>query len=530
LLEHEVDLMLRDIGGDFGNIHERRRRMEAFTAGWARNIEDYPGIAGNVEDRDFERAVQVWLREHNAMLIGEVVPLAYDYLKNNPSAEELAAFDHIIVDEYQDLNALEQALLDELSINANLCIAGDDDQSIYSVRYANPTGILAFLARDNVEAHSIQVCGRCPSTVLDMANSLISHAPGRNKEPMTARNASDPGRVAIVQWPDFDAEVDGIASAVATDVNSSHREPGEILVLTNWRKIGERIRVRLDEVGVPVRSFFSEEELRTDQGREAVALLRLVVDDHDAPALRVLLGLEHADGRTVAYQRVLSYCRDHRTTPFEVLKRLGNGESLGLSVRALATRYVRAMSTVERLRTLQLAEVVDELFPDGQETTADLRSLAIGAVNEVEDVAALMQSMLEAITQDTVPQNPDFVRVMSLHKSKGLTGQSVYVVGAVQGVLPTIVSDDPAGREAATNEGRRLFYVAVTRSADELVISSSALIDLADANARLVAYDRGTIRRAGDHYTVRSLPCQYLRELGRSAPRSQPGAAWLRSR
>jgi superfamily I DNA/RNA helicase len=141
-----------------------------------------------------------------------------------------------------------------------------------------------------------------------------------------------------------------------------------------------------------------------------------------------------------------------------------------------------------------------------------------------------MQSMLEAITQDTVPQNPDFVRVMSLHKSKGLTGQSVYVVGAVQGVLPTIVSDDPAGREAATNEGRRLFYVAVTRSADELVISSSALIDLADANARLVAYDRGTIRRAGDHYTVRSLPCQYLRELGRSAPRSQPGAAWLRSR
>jgi len=75
-----------------------------------------------------------------------------------------------------------------------------------------------------------------------------------------------------------------------------------------------------------------------------------------------------------------------------------------------------------------------------------------------------------------------------------------------------------------------LFYVAITRSADELVISSSASIDLGDANARRVSYERSTIRRTGDHYTVRSLPCPYLRELGSAAPRSTGGAAWLRSR
>src|SRR5262249_12282258 len=140
LLAHEVDLMLRDINGNFGNIHERRRKLEALLAGWARRVEDYPGIAGSSEEREFDLAVAQWLRDHRAMLIGEVVPEAYRYLTTNPAADELSAFDHVIVDEYQDLNALEQALLDQLVVNGGLCIAGDDDQSIYSVRYANPSG------------------------------------------------------------------------------------------------------------------------------------------------------------------------------------------------------------------------------------------------------------------------------------------------------------------------------------------------------------------------------------------------------
>lgn len=180
LLDHERDLMLRDIGGDFGSIHERRRLLEAFVAGWARGVEDHPGLADTQEDLTFEHAVMRWLREHRAMLIGEVVPEAYRYLANNPAADELTAFDHVIVDEYQDLNTLEQRLLDTLAENVSLCVAGDDDQSIYSVRYANPEGILSFLARGDVESHSIQVCGRCPSTVLAMANCLIRQAPGRN--------------------------------------------------------------------------------------------------------------------------------------------------------------------------------------------------------------------------------------------------------------------------------------------------------------------------------------------------------------
>ena len=530
LLDHEVDLMLRDIGGDFGNIYARRRHLEAFTAGWARQTTDHPGIAGTATDRDFGNAVMTWLREHRAMLIGEVVPIAYGYLSTNPAAAELQAFDHVIVDEYQDLNALEQRLLDVLATNCDLCIAGDEDQSIYSVRYANPDGILSFLDRDEVEQHAITVCGRCPANILDMANCLIRQAPGRHKEDLQPREATDDGAVAIVQWPDLDAEIKGIVSAIASDIAAERREPGQILVLTNWRKIGERVRARLNELEISARSFFTEEELRSDEGQEGLALLRMLVDENDAPALRVLVGLGEGTGRSAAYQRLLTFCRGNQITPRATLERLAAGERLGPTVPALVKRYRHASGRIHQLRDLDLTNLVDAIFPDGQPLIADLRQIALDALAEAESASDLLQAIIRAVTQDEVPQNPDFVRVMSLHKSKGLTSDVVYVVGAVDGVLPTVRGDDPTQVAAAMNEGRRLFYVAITRAAQELVISSAIDTDLADASARGVRFNRGGMRRVDGRTIVRAQASPYLRELGPSAPAAITGSDWLASR
>lgn len=530
LLDHEIDLMLRDIGGAFGTIHERRRRLEAFVAGWARCLEDQPGAPGDADDRDFEHAVMAWLREHQAMLIGEVVPEVHRYLTNNPTADELTSFDHVIVDEYQDLNHLEQTLLDVLAESASLCIAGDDDQSIYSVRYANAEGIVAYMGRDEVETYEITVCGRCPANILSMANSLIGRAPGRRKPGLSARDENEPGSVAIVQWPDVEAEIDGIVSAIAQDIGSGRRGPGEVLVLTNWRKIGEGIRTRLNEVEIPARSFFTEEELAAESGRRALALLRLVGDETDAPALRVLLGLGDATGRSEAYQRLLTYCRTDGSTPARVLDRLREGERLEIRIPAFIRIYAQVHGVIQRLRDVDLDAVVDELFPEGDEDLADLRAAAVDALVEVSDIGGLVRAVVETITQDDVPQNPDFVRVMSLHKSKGLTSPAVYIVGAVHGVLPTIRDDVPSAVNDAVQEGRRLFYVALTRAASELVISGASSTDLADANARGIKYDRRTIRRVGDRYTVRTIATPYLAELGSDAPRPERGESWLSRR
>ncbi len=530
LLAYEVDLMLRDIGGDFGTVHDRRRRLEAFVAGWARGAKDHPGLPVDADDRDFEHAVMTWLREHRAMLIGEVVPETYRYLTNNPAADELTSFDHVIVDEYQDLNLLEQTLLDTLAASTSLCIAGDDDQSIYSVRYANPEGILAYMDRPDVETHEITVCGRCPANILSMANSLIGCAPGRNKVELSPREENDNGPVAIVQWADVETEIDGIVSAIAGDIGSGRREPGEILVLTNWRKIGEEIRNRLNELGIAARSFFTEEELASDTGRRALALLRLLADESDAPSLRVLLGLGNASGRSDAYQRLLRFCRNTRSIPSEVLERLRQGEQLEIQIPAFIKIYRHVYGVVDQLRGLELDALVDELLPHDNVEVADLRAVALHALAEATDVSGLVRAVVESITQDDVPQNPDFVRVMSLHKSKGLTSPSVYVVGAVHGVLPTLRDDDPAAVDAAMQEGRRLFYVALTRAANELVISGSASMDLADANARNVKYDKKSIRKNGGRHTVRTIASPYISELGPSAPKPVKGQDWLSAR
>ncbi len=530
LLEHEVDLMLRDLRGEYGNIHDRRRQLEAFVAGWARGTDDHPGMPSDSGDRDFEYAAMSWLREHRAMLIGEVVPEFHRYISGNPNADELAAFDHVIVDEYQDLNRLEQSLLDRLSETSSLCVAGDDDQSIYSVRYANPEGILSFLDRGDVETHAITICGRCPANILSMANSLIRQAPGRSKADLSPREHAADGAVAIVQWANVQTEIDGIVSAIAGDVGSGKREPGEILVLTNWRRIGEAVRTRLLELRIASQSFFSEEELSSDEGREALALLRLVADENDGPALRVLLGLGDASGRSDAYHRLRTCSRELGVTPFAVLKRIQHGEKLEIRVPAFVKMFTRITGTLHRLRWLEIAELVDELFPEEREGVADLRAVAVDALAEATSVADVVRAVVEAITQDEVPQSPDFVRVMSLHKSKGLTSPVVYVVGAVHGVLPTLRDDNPDAVQAGIQEGRRLFYVAITRAAEELVISGSSTMDLADANARGIKYDRKSIRKIDDRFTVRTIASPYITELGPSAPRAVPGQAWLAAR
>jgi superfamily I DNA/RNA helicase len=97
---------------------------------------DAPGWPQNPKDREFHTALINWLRFHRALLIGELVPEALRYLRNNPGCDARSAFDHVIVDEYQDLNRAEQDLIQLLSGNRAIAIVGDVDQSIYRFRHA----------------------------------------------------------------------------------------------------------------------------------------------------------------------------------------------------------------------------------------------------------------------------------------------------------------------------------------------------------------------------------------------------------
>lgn len=530
LLEHEQRMMLRDLQGDFGDISEREDRLRAFEAGWARKQSDHPGLASDPDDKSFGAQVLEWLKHHKAMLIGEVVPLAYQYLRNNPKAEELSRFKHVIVDEYQDLNKLEQELIELLARNASLCVAGDDDQSIYAFRYAHPEGIVLFAADPAVEGKIITTCGRCPEPVLKIANNLIEQAGDRSKDPLTCTQPAA-GSVNVIQWDGLPDEIEGLAAAIAYDVASEKREPGDFLVLVNRRDVGYRIRAALEDSDVRARSFFQDDALkRSPEAAAGFALLRLLVTPDDRVSLRVWLGLGDSKARSDAYNRVRDAATAKGVTERDILELVLSGEEK-LTVRAIVEAYGNLVTRLKTLNDLTPDELIEELFPGDNLDVQLMRELAYAALEETQELDEIFEAMLRALTQPEVPQSPDFVRVMSLHKSKGLTSPVVFVATAVEHVIPTIkakLSEDE--KKKAYEEGRRLFYVALTRCSDELVISGPYKMQLADALGMGVL--PGKIWREGpDKIKVtRVIATPYLTELGADLPTPIEGEDWLRSR
>ncbi len=268
LLSFERDILLRDLEGDFGGIKQRRELVTAFEAAWARRQTDEPGQPVPGLDQTFQDAFLGTLRWHRAMLVGEVVPIAHSYLHNNPQAAERRIYEHVLVDEYQDLNRAEQEVLNLLSAESNLAVIGDDDQSIYAFKCANPEGIREF-DQDHPGTEDVQfvVCRRCPKLVVDMAQTLIQRNPGRIRLPLRAKSDNSDGEIHNVQWRSVEEEANGIAQFISQKI-SEGIEPGRCLVLVNSRKIGAAVRDAIRAGGIECSSYFREEPVDSDVAKE----------------------------------------------------------------------------------------------------------------------------------------------------------------------------------------------------------------------------------------------------------------------
>lgn len=208
------------------------------------------------------------------------------------------------------------------------------------------------------------------------------------------------------------------------------------------------------------------------------------------------------------------------------------GSKLPVNIRALLTQYDHAIAIIQKLPMDNLVALVDSLFPEEVEDLADLRDLALSALETVTSPKELLDALIVGITQVDVPPSPEYARIMSLHKSKGLTSPVVYVAGVVDGIVPTLPT---AGRatdaqiEAAVEEQRRLLYVAVTRASSQLVLSYSSKMELGLAMSLRVQVEMSKIRKSGDVKVVSTIASRYLRELGDDAPRVIAGTTWLES-
>lgn len=465
LNEFELEPLLADLNNVHGNKHERRRLIRAYGAAWARLQTQEPGFARTQVEQSFADDLIEWLMLHEAMLIDEIIPHLFQYLHTNPGAPERTEFSHVLIDEYQDLNRAEQDVLRYLGDQGAICIIGDDDQSIYSFKHAHPDGIRQWHNLHAADDHAIGECRRCPTTVVGMANALIARnadrIPGRA---MIERAGNGPGEVAIRQYPTAEAESAAVAAKIAQLIQAGV-EPREIIVLAQRATFAAPIFERLRAQGIPSKSYYAETELDTIEAQERFALLKLMLNNEDRVALRWLLGCGHTSWHSTQYQRILSRVRQDGTSQWQTLERMANGVINIAHTAQLVAQFEEIRTQIAALAAAaDLDQFVRLWLPADQNT--QLLAEAVGRAREgVQTIPQLFEALYASITQPEIPLEVAEVRVMSLHKSKGLSSPYVFIVGCVEGLLPSRpdANFSVQERNAKLQEDRRLFYVGITR-------------------------------------------------------------------
>lgn len=524
LNKFELEPLLADLSDTHGNKHARRRLISAYGASWSRLQTQEPGYAQTPADLAFVNDLVAWLRLHNSMLMDEIIPHLYQYLHGNPGAPERGEYDHVLVDEYQDLNRAEQEVLSFLGENGSICIIGDDDQSIYSFRHAHPDGIRQWATLHPTDEHAIGECRRCPTTVVRMANALISQNTDRiTGRAMLERTANGVGEVVIRQYATAEQEATAVVEKI-TALIAAGVAPQEIIVLTQRETFAGPIFSQLRAQNIPTKSYYAESELDTIEAQERFAILKLLLNNQDRVALRWLLGRGQNNWRTNPYRRIMNYVRTNTVSPWETLNSLATGTITIPHTQPLLERFREIQA---ELVTLQAAPDLDqfiEIWLPQNERTSLLAETVAGCRTEATNPQELYDALYQAITQPEIPMEISQVRIMSLHKSKGLSSPFVFIVGCVEGLLPAQPDPvmTPAERLAKLEEDRRLFYVGITRVKADLpnrvgylALTYAQTMNAADAYSSQISPVR--VIRGTAHLQA----SRFIGEMAPHAPRAQ---------
>lgn len=471
LLEYETDVMLYDIKNDIsltGTIRELRDMLKLFQSNRANHEEIF--------DAQFGGAVERWLRKHRAMLIGDVVHLCVQGLESKDILPGL--FDHVVIDEYQDLTALEQELVNNIwSKSGALVVMGDNNQSIYSFRFNHPKGIEDFRTTwPQCEDFTFNDNRRNSSSIVKIANLMMAEA-GRGNEPMIPVR-ENVGELKAVQWETLDDEIKGLASHIRSRANDS------FLVLVPRRFIGYRLAIG---IGDDAKTTFSEQILEHPVAQESFALASLLADSDDFAAARTYLGYgntnyHHAPSYNAdAYSKISPNAGGH-----DLIYKIVSGE---ISVPGTGQSYIKNQAKKAKqliTRSLSPDEIIDYAFDNAyasNESDLEKRHLLVDNLQELRAAAheilddqsrpdlskvinALRYRIATRLPLRKSESEKPRVNIMTLHSAKGLEADHVIISGIVDQFMPGNTKDIQKREEY-----RRLLYVAVTRARDSLIIS-----------------------------------------------------------
>lgn len=523
LLDYELHFLCEDLkGGHFGNKKSVERRIKRFEAAWATRENEIPGWPTDPVDKAFQVEVITWLTMHKGMLLGELVPLTLDFFRSNPHLPELTQFAYIFVDEYQDLNKSEQELIRLISKASHLMIVGDPNQAIYTFKGAHPDGIRNYPNENpGTKAFPLTVCRRCPKRVVRMANELITKNTSKSSTVLKQHDENSEGAVHIINWQTDEEETLGIAQLIKEHIEKKDSNPGDIIVLSPIADLAKNLSNRLSEIGVEHRNYFSDvyklhpANVNDNKPLIALSMLNLIKASDDLVAWRCLLGYGEPGLLNEAWRTVMLKSKEQNKNPLEILDLITEGKEDFPKKAKLISRYEQINSELRQLKDLSLKEAFETLFPISEGWAEPFHEAVIGVDFEIVTPGDLAEKIDFFLDKKETPTNVDYVRIMSLHKSKGLTVPITIIIGFIEGLIPGTLSDqitDENELKIEEEEKRRVFYVGITRPTEMLVLSSFTWLD------NKIAYHHRVKSKRFQDNRVLTYTSTYKRDFGSEAP------------
>ena len=410
-------------------------------------------------------------------------------------------FDHVQIDEYQDTNGSQFDLIEALvRPHRNLCVVGDDDQSIYGWRGADIAHILGFpTVFPGTKVVRLQENYRCTEQIIDLANSLVKHNRNRHDKQLIASRTS-PGSVRYREYETEELEAETVVREIEFNVRHERAKPDDFAILFRTNEQPRAFEVQLRAFKVPYvllgqRSFFDNKEVR-----DLLAYLRVISQPLDEQSLLRIINTPARSIGDTAVEKILARAVSRKVRFFEAVPELRDEKELtaksAASVEAFSTlltdfrrRFDEAPKQMaETFHTL--LETIDyDLEIQRQYKEPDQQLARQGTVEQ------LIDTIKQYIANTDEPSLSDFldnvtladrdsesdkdeqlkqrgVRLMTIHAAKGLEFNRVYLVGLEEGLLPHRRSvDAELETPQSIDEERRLCYVGVTRAKDSLTLT-----------------------------------------------------------
>ncbi len=443
------------------------------------------------------REYEAQMKANNALDFDDLLVKTVQLLQTHPDVLESyqERFRYIMVDEYQDTNTVQFQLVSLLAGKyKNLCVVGDDDQSIYKFRGANIRNILDFEHEfPDAKVIKLEQNYRSTGNILNAANSVIANNRGRKEKSLWTEN----GEGELIRLRQFDTAFDE-ADFIGEDIKSAVRQGGsynDSAVLYRTNAQSRLLEEKFIAMNIPYKivggvNFYARREIK-----DLLAYLKTIDNGRDDVAVRRIINVPKRGIGLTTINRIQESATERGIGFYEALLAPGLIAGVGRS----ATKLDSFAALIEYFKTLAEEMNITDLLQEVIEKTGYIESLENEDKEEAKtrkenideliskaatyeescqdkDEKATLSGFLEEVALvadiDSLDEDQEYVVLMTLHSAKGLEFPRVYLAGMEDGLFPGYMSINAGDREELEEE-RRLCYVGITRAEQELTLTSA---------------------------------------------------------